>query len=116
MSNAMAATKQQAMVTLKFIDWICDKNKNITTAHTSNALNTLKLKAIWIHRERFNSARNSVASVLLKSSSILIFSFRSSWRARSVMRANRLDKTPRVAAIPVIKNTGATAVYNFSHR
>lgn len=110
MSNAMAATKQQAMVTLKLMDCICDKNKNITTAHTSKALNTLKLKAMCIKRDLFNKARSSVASDLLKSSSVFTFNLRSSKRALSVIRAKRFDKTPKVAAIPVIKNTGATAV------
>ena len=109
-NNAIAATKQLAMGTLKFIDSMCDKNNNITTAQTSEALKTLKLNATCINRDRLSKALNSVASVLLNSSSILTFSFRSSWRALSVIRASRLDKTPKVAAIPVIKNTGATAV------
>lgn len=63
-----------------------------------------------IQRDRFNRARSSVASDLLKSSSVLTFNLRSNCLARSVIRAKRFDKTPRVAAIPVIKNTGATAV------
>ena len=83
----------------------------MTTAQTSRALSTLKLNAIWIQRERLSKALNSVVNDRLKSSSVLTFSFRSSCLARSVMRARRLDKTPSVAAIPVIKKTGATAVW-----
>ena len=110
-SSAIAATKQLAIVTLKLIDWICDKNRHITTAHTNKALSTLRLNAIWMQRERFNSALSSVVNDLLKSSSVLTLSLRSNCRARSVIRAKRLESTPNVAAIPVIKKTGATAVW-----
>ncbi len=109
-SNAMAPTKQLPIVTPKLIDCMCDKNNNITTAQTNNALNTLKLKAICMQRERLRSALSSVVRDKLNSSSVLTFNFRYNCLALSVIRAKRLDSTPSVAAIPVIKKTGATAV------